>query len=208
MALENKAQKAKREALAALPEINAAMAVEPFYAMCSVEVLAYLVKNELAVGNETITNEQGCIATRLTEKGVEKVMSETATEAVVETVAAKPTFQILNVAIPVSTKKRAGRVGGSKYPFDSLEVGASFFVPVSAEVPNPLKTMASTVVNANARYSVPVFEEDGTTPKMRTIVNKKNNTSREDQLTQNTKVFAAVEYTLDGVQGALVHRKA
>jgi hypothetical protein len=38
------------------------------------------------------------------------------------------------------------------YPFDQLEVGDSFFVPVSESMPNPGKTLASTVSSATRRY--------------------------------------------------------
>jgi hypothetical protein len=39
------------------------------------------------------------------------------------------------------------------YPFDSLEVGQSFFVPVSEKHPDPVKTLGSTVSSANMRYA-------------------------------------------------------
>lgn len=38
------------------------------------------------------------------------------------------------------------------YPTDDLEIGQSFFVPASAEMPNPGKTLASTVSAANRKY--------------------------------------------------------
>jgi hypothetical protein len=38
------------------------------------------------------------------------------------------------------------------YPFDEMEVGDSFFVPVSETMPNPGKTLASTVSSATRRY--------------------------------------------------------
>lgn len=53
------------------------------------------------------------------------------------------------------TSKRGGRGGGApvQYPFDSLEIGQSFFVPVSEKHPDPVKTLGSTVSSANMRYA-------------------------------------------------------
>ncbi len=61
---------------------------------------------------------------------------------------------ITNATLPLS--KRGNRGGGAKavYPFDSLEVGASFFVPVSAKHKDPLKQLGSTVSSANHKYAV------------------------------------------------------
>jgi len=61
---------------------------------------------------------------------------------------------ITNAVLPVS-KRGAGRVAGpSKYPFDSLLTGGSFFVAASAEMPDLLKSMNSAVSNANNKYRV------------------------------------------------------
>ena len=51
--------------------------------------------------------------------------------------------------------KRGGGGGGAptKYPFDKLEVGNSFFVPATVKLPNPLKTLGSTISSANHRYA-------------------------------------------------------
>jgi hypothetical protein len=60
---------------------------------------------------------------------------------------------ITNAVLPSS--KRGGGGGGApiKYPFDKLEVGNSFFVPATAKLPNPLKTLGSTISSANLRYA-------------------------------------------------------
>jgi len=51
--------------------------------------------------------------------------------------------------------KRGGGGGGAptKYPFDKLDVGKSFFVSATAKLPNPLKTLGSTISSANHRYA-------------------------------------------------------
>jgi hypothetical protein len=57
--------------------------------------------------------------------------------------------------------KRGGGGGGAptKYPFDQLEVGKSFFVPATAKLPNPLKTLGSTISSANHRYATVTGEK-------------------------------------------------
>ncbi len=64
---------------------------------------------------------------------------------------------ISNAELPAA--KRGGRGGAPiQYPFDKLEAGQSFFVPVSAKHANPLKTLGSTVSSANMRFSVETGE--------------------------------------------------
>lgn len=57
--------------------------------------------------------------------------------------------------IELPKSKRGGGGGGapSKYPFDQLEVGISFFVPVTEKKPEPWKSMQSSVAAANYKYS-------------------------------------------------------
>ena len=68
----------------------------------------------------------------------------------------KKEFAIIAGAALPPSKRGSGLGGGApvKYPFDTLEVGASFFVPVSAKLENPVKTLGSTVSSANMRYAV------------------------------------------------------
>lgn len=59
-----------------------------------------------------------------------------------------------------SEKKHAGRSGAKTiYPWASMEVGGSFFVPVSAKHDDPVKSMTSAVSSANMKYSEEVGEE-------------------------------------------------
>ena len=69
-------------------------------------------------------------------------------------------FQLLTgVELPASRRGQGLRGGRTnKYPFDQMEVGSSFFVGVSADMPNPLKTLGSTVSSANNRYAVETNE--------------------------------------------------
>lgn len=64
-------------------------------------------------------------------------------------------FAIFTNATPPESKRGVGREAGpSKYPFDDMPVNGSFFVPVSDETPDPLKTLGSAVSNATNKYRV------------------------------------------------------
>lgn len=69
-------------------------------------------------------------------------------------------FEILKgVELPASRRGQGLRGGRTnKYPFDKMGVGDSFFVPASEEMPNPLKTLGSTVSSANMRYAIETGE--------------------------------------------------
>jgi hypothetical protein len=85
----------------------------------------------------------------------------------------KPTFTI-DADIPVPDIVRGGAVGqrAAVYPFDSLPepvrdangkvvTAHSFFIPATAERPNPAKMLASTVSSATKRFAEPVTNPDG-----------------------------------------------
>lgn len=48
-----------------------------------------------------------------------------------------------------------------KYPFDALQVGQSFHVPMTAELPDPKRTLATTVSVTNLKHSYPLKDETG-----------------------------------------------
>ena len=86
--------------------------------------------------------------------------------AIVESVVVEPVatsgIEIdADVAIPTSFTKRGGGTRTSKYPFGSLEVGQSFHVAVSEDMPDPVKGMSSAVSQARHRYSEPVLDDAG-----------------------------------------------
>lgn len=118
------------------------------------------------------------IAARATDKGVDTYQNgdsvepvnnpaEPATNEGTKTVTA---FTI-ETGVPVPTIKRAG-AATSFYPFDGLEVGQSFFVPATEDMPNPGKSLASTVSSASKRYA----DETG----VRTITRKSRKTGEEE----------------------------
>jgi len=103
--------------------------------------------------NPDNTNEAGEFAVRATAAGIAKV-AETAAPA---PVASKSNFAVADVPADIMTaaneKRRATRGGGEKYPFDALEVGKGFFVEATAKMPEPAKSLASTVSSATSRYA-------------------------------------------------------
>jgi hypothetical protein len=76
-----------------------------------------------------------------------------------------PVFEIESgVEIPkISGRGRSSQ--SSKYPFDRLEIGQSFFVANSAEMPEAAKSMNSTTSTANRRYSEVIEGEFETNKK-------------------------------------------
>jgi len=171
-------------------------------------VYAPLVEAGLVEINPGMTDENGNVATRATQKGIESLDSAatvadnatseatSATAATGETQKVKTMFKIED-SIPVPTISGRGR-GGNVYPFDQLEVGQSFFVANSEDKPNAIKSLASTVSSATARYAVP--SADGATK-----TNKKGETV---PVMVETRKFVVRSVEENGVKGARVWRTA
>lgn len=66
--------------------------------------------------------------------------------------AANPSQFEIELGIVCPEPKRGGGLKGETYPFMSLPVGGSIFIPATEENPNPAKGMASTVTSANKRF--------------------------------------------------------
>lgn len=95
------------------------------------------------------TDAQGNVPTRATAKGIEFMNGPTETPKEPKKAKQTTLFEI-DDNVPLPPKKR--KTGGSKYPFDLLEVGQSFHIPVSEENPDPAKRVASAVTNANRKW--------------------------------------------------------
>lgn len=92
-------------------------------------------------------------ALKATDTGIAALASGSNGGAVAVSASAKPTFEIRKqIALPPMKRRAAGEVG-SKYPFDRLEVGDSFHVKPDADMPDPAKSLASSVTAANRRYA-------------------------------------------------------
>lgn len=105
------------------------------------------------------------IAARATNEGVDAYQNGDSVEPTntnegtetmnTENTAAAPAAFAIETGVPIPAIKRQG-VATSIYPFDALEVGQSFFVPATDEMPNPGKSLASTVSSASKRYATEV----------------------------------------------------
>lgn len=66
--------------------------------------------------------------------------------------------------IPVTAIKKKGRKT-EKYPFSLMSIGDSFHVPISDDMPEPGKTLQTTVSSATSRFKIP--DTDGAVTKNR-----------------------------------------
>lgn len=175
-------------------------------------VYTSLVEAGLVEINPGMTDENGNVATRATQKGIESLDSAatvadnatseatSATAATGETQKVKTMFKIED-SIPVPTISGRGR-GGNVYPFDQLEVGQSFFVANSEDKPNATKSLASTVSSAIARYAVEKKDEGGN------VVTKTNKKGETVPVMVETRKFVVRSVEENGVKGARVWRTA
>lgn len=154
----------KKASISLLATIATAMAAEPFYALATEKEAKELIDGKLAEFNPEIRDGDK-IAIRLTDEGL-KANTEMNTPASNNTAdtgntasAAASSFAIIdNAKLPSAA--RGGR-NGPVYPFDDLNVGQSFFVPATADKPEPAKSIASTATSAAKRFATPVKNPDG-----------------------------------------------
>ena len=100
------------------------------------------------------------VAVRLSEAGAAYLSAGMSKAEPVKTNGSQ--FAVISGAVLPPSKRGTGLRGGGApkiYPFDDLQVGQSFFVPVSEKHPDPVKTLGSTVSSANMRFA----EETGET---------------------------------------------
>lgn len=136
--------------------------------------------------NPEMTDASGNVAVRATAAGIAKMAEGASTPAP----AAKSNFAIADVPTDILTaaneKRRAARGGGEKYPFDALEIGKGFFVPATEKMPEPAKSLASTVSSATARYA----EETG---EMETVTQKTYATGEDGKRVKDAEGHFVVE---------------
>lgn len=105
---------------------------------------------------------EGNVQVRATAAGIAKA-AETA-DAPAPT-APKTNFDVVDIPADIMTaaneKRRSNRGGGEKYPFGGLEVGKGFFVAETEKMPDPAKSLASTVSSATARYAEEETDAEG-----------------------------------------------
>lgn len=157
-----------------------------------------MVEQGILEANLAMEDERGAHACRLTPAGIEYMNTINGTTGASATTAKEKvmsqSFAILDVPIP-TTKRKGGAGRPSKYPFDGLEVGKSFFVPCSVDQPDPAKSLGSVVTSANRRYATETAET------------KKNRKGEDVPKLAYTRRFVVRPYTHEGVEGALVCRE-
>lgn len=120
---------------------------------------ALLVAQGLLEGNPAFVDPaNGNIAFRPTAAGV--TLANTLT-APVETVAQRaeriaashPGFQRVSGFLAPQKSRRKVPSTSRKYDFDTLELNEALFIPSTEEMPNPKKSLASSVSSANRKYA-------------------------------------------------------
>lgn len=196
---------------ALLAAIGAASAAAPGY-MNVPQTDAASLGNLVEVNPDPqFANAEGHPAVRISALGTSYLAQNAApvAKATAAPVAAQ-TFKVLQFALPEA--KRVGGSGGARpevYPFSKLEVGDSFFVPATAEKPNPAKSFGSTVASATNRYA----EDDTSQPKRanrkgRMVYPQKFNRKFAIRPLTAEQAVAAGFIEAPGVAGAVVGRIA
>lgn len=165
-----------------------------------------LVSDGLVEINAGMTDANGNVATRATPKGIES-MNSTANQAAPAAAAAsapKPTFALETAALPAISGR--GRAGVETYPFEQMQVGQSFFVPASADKPNPAKSLASTVSSATKRYAEVIPGQTKANKKGEQVPALKE--TRKFVVRSRTAAAEAAEGFTHGQDGARVYRTA
>jgi len=143
--------------------IAAATAAGSFHYVSQAEGVPLLQHNPPLIEVNTEMVQDGKAAARATAAGMEMAQKPGQTAVQPSNGSTSPYQLMKGVAVPAS-KRGAGLRGGApkQYPFDTMEIGDSFFVPVSEKHPDPVKKLGSTVSSANMRYA----EETG---EMKTV---------------------------------------
>lgn len=197
-----------------LHRVAAAVAAgNPGYDFVTQDEGASLVGAGLIDINPEITNGNGGVAAILTEAGAKLVAEQSADDNTAKAAAAK--FEI-DSDVPLAPKKGGGGGGQTResiYPFDALQVGQSFHLPVTSAMPKPNRTIASAVSLAMAKHAVEVLDEAG--QKVMEPFERKNKAGEVIERgsrpkTQNTRVFTirAVDASDPRGAGARVYRTA
>ncbi len=207
--------------LALLTALAAATAAAPFYMHVSDEDAGPLVAAGYAEANpSTELMKDGMKATRISTTGLQYLSAQTPADGGVPATgwtapaaeapaaapaAAKPVYAVVSSFV-LPEKKRVGGTGGARpevFPFSKLEaVGAAFFIPATAEKPNPEKSYASTVASASDRYAT-----DDTTKPM--TANRKNRMAHPKIYARKfaiRRIEDGAAFGFPGVAGAAVGR--
>jgi hypothetical protein len=122
----------------------------------------------------------GLASVKLTALGEAQLASQGVTKAKVQRVQLKVSAVSADVPMPTFEAKKKGR-SGSKYPFDTMEVGQSFHVAASLENATPLASLASSLTIAHEKFSVGVVDAEGK-PIMETVAVKEYQRNGEGKI--------------------------
>ncbi len=183
---------------------------------------APLLAAGLIIQHPTIANETGRAA-KTTDAGNAYLSAHAAEvqtlKAAAAPVAAPAPAPATQTATPAATPKakmelkivddfelpaarRTGPTRGESYPFGQLGVGQAFFIPATAEKPNPERSYASTVTSAKSRYATVGTE---------TRTNRKGRTVPVETLTRDfaiRRLEDGAAFGHPGVAGAVIKRTA
>lgn len=117
--------------------------------------------------HSTLTDTDGNPAVRLTPAGAafaNNGNSNGENKAMTDTTAPKaatPTAFKIRDNVPMPARRAGGNTKGSRYPFDALQPGQSFHIPVTAEVAEPWKKYSSIASSASRRYANKMLDTNG-----------------------------------------------
>jgi hypothetical protein len=140
-----------------LAAANAARNNTIIYADASATAL--LVAQGLLEGNPAFVDPaNGNIAFRPTAAGMTlanqlSVPAETLDQRAFRIAASHPGFQRVTGFLAPQKSRRKVPLGSRKYDFDTLELNEGLFIPATEEMPNPKKSLASSVSSANRKYA-------------------------------------------------------
>jgi hypothetical protein len=147
-------------------------------------------------------------AARLNEAGRAYLAEHSVQAKPVSNGAASTAFTLITGAVlPASQRGNRGGGAPTKYPFDGMEPGQSFFVP-SSPTYDPVKKLQSTVSSANARYAVDTGEVIERTRTKRGPGNKK--VVNDDGTSVKETVSVALmkhtrKYSIRAVKGGITY---
>lgn len=164
-----------------------------------VQKLAAAEPTFVLINTEAGVNDKGEVQVKATAAGIAASAAQAAVPVATRTVSTPDVpvggFQIeSNIPLPVSQRGTKVEI----YPFSQLQPGQSFFVPATANSPDPAKKLVGTVASANRRFATKTAETKQSTKTGKTI-----------PVYVNTRTFVVRTVTADsnnGVAGARVFR--
>jgi hypothetical protein len=169
------AKKTKAQKQALLDTIVSDTKSEKGYSLVHPDDVKELVDAGHIEVNPNIKDASGKIAARATAKLLESAGAAQGSATVTS-------FE-LESGIPLPPAAKGGR-RDEQYPFSKMEVGQSFFVPVTEKYPKPWETFGSTVSSATRRFANPHATET-----------RKNRKGEEVPVLVTTKKFTLRQVT-------------